>query len=344
MSSLALPGTFNDIIKLIKSMPNADYNAKKQTQEREKRLAKPIGSLGKLELLTQWLAAWQANYPGRIEKLCITVFAGNHGVAKHNVSAYPPEVTSQMVKNFESGGAAINQLATILQAKLNVIPINLESPVNDFTISSAMDEETCVKAFSIGMGSVIGNEDLICLGEMGIANTTAAAALAAGLFGGDGNKWVGPGTGIDENGICRKQAVVNVGLKTHVKNRGNPLELLRCIGGYEFAAIAGAVVAARLHGVPVVLDGFTCTVAASVIEALRPGALDHCQISHCSAEPGHAILLKILGREALFDFGLRLGEGSGSALGAMIIRAAFLIHSGMATFEEAAVSGPSEYG
>ena len=275
-------------------------------------------------------------------RIQVVVFAGNHGVAARGVSAYPAAVTAQMVANFEAGGAAINQLCDVLGAELTVVPLDLESPTEDMTQAPALDEAGCVAALEAGMAAVDADADLLCLGEMGIGNTTAAAALAAALCGGDGAAWVGPGTGVDRDGLARKAAVVDAALARHAEARRDPLAALGCVGGRELAAIAGAVVAARESRVPVLLDGFACAAAAAVVAKLRDDGLDHIQVAHCSAEPGHRLLLDALSLDPLLDLGLRLGEASGAALAAALVRMAVAAHNGMATFDSAGVSGPAE--
>ena len=183
--------------------------------------------------------------------------------------------------------------------------------------------------------------DLLGLGEMGIANTTSASAMAAALFGGNGADWAGPGTGVGGAQLERKAAVIDRGLERHREQLSDPLQVMACLGGSELAAITGAVMAARMARVPVILDGFACTVAACVLLKIRPDALDHCLVAHCSAEPGHRRLLELIGKKPLFEFGMRLGEASGAALAIPIVRAAALCHAGMATFAEAGVSGKS---
>tara|TARA_B100000686_G_scaffold354433_1_gene464659 strand:- start:13388 stop:14413 length:1026 start_codon:yes stop_codon:yes gene_type:complete len=336
--SIKYPKTLSGIRELVKGMPGEDYEAQENARSHERLLTKPRGSLGQLEKIYEWLATWQKRYPAELNTIQILIFAGNHEVSKYGVSAYPSEVTQQMVNNFEIGGAAINQLSNLLNADLRVIPLKLDTPVKDFTLEPAMGDAECLEAFCSGMHAVDKNSDLICLGEMGISNTTAAAALAAILYGGNAKEWVGLGTGIDDNSLKRKQEIVDRGLKTHLNSIGDPLKLLCCFGGREFAAIAGALVAARYLNLPVMLDGFTCTVAAAVIEFLHAGALNHCMVSHCSAEMGHRKLLNLIKKDSLFDFKMRLGEASGAALGAMIVQAACRVHNGMATFDEAGVS------
>ena len=323
-------------------MPGPDKAAAARARAHDALLTKPPGALGRLESLAVWAAAWQACHPPRAERIQILVFAGNHGVAARGVSAYPAAVTAQMVANFEAGGAAINQLCKVLGGHLRVVPLDLDTPTEDMTATQALDEAGCVAALETGMAAVDADADLLCLGEMGIGNTTVAAALAAALFGGDGAAWVGPGTGVDRDGLARKAAAVDAALARHPGARRDPLTALACVGGRELAAIAGAVVAARHARVPVLLDGFACTAAGAVVAGLRGDGLDHAQVAHRSAEPGHTRLLAALDRVPLLDLDLRLGEASGAALAAALVRMAVAAHNGMASFSAAGVSGPVE--
>ncbi len=326
----------------VAAMPGPDVGAAERARTHDAHLTKPAGALGRLEALAQWAAAWQGRHPPSADRIQVVVFAGNHGVAARGVSAYPAAVTAQMVANFEAGGAAINQLCDVLSAELTVVPLDLDTPTEDMTQAPALSEAGCVAALETGMAAVEADADLLCLGEMGIGNTTAAAALAAALCGGDGAAWVGPGTGVDRDGLARKAAVVDAALARHPDVRRDPLAALGCVGGRELAAIAGAVVAARKSRVPVLLDGFACTAAAAVVAKLRDGGLDHAQVAHCSAEPGHRRLLDALALDPLLDLGLRLGEASGAALAAALVRMAVVTHNGMATFDSAGVSGPAD--
>jgi nicotinate-nucleotide--dimethylbenzimidazole phosphoribosyltransferase len=324
---------------LIAALPDGDEAAAEAAAAREAQLTKPAGALGRLEELSAWLARWQRRHPPRLDRPRVAVFAGNHGVASRGVSAYPAAVTAQMVKNFIAGGAAINQLCKTVNADLRVYEMALEQPTRDFTEGPALSDEECARAAAYGMMAVEPGIDLLCLGEMGIANTTAAAALCHALFGGDATDWVGPGTGVAGEMLARKKSVVAAGV---VRNRAlmtDPFEILRCVGGHELAAIAGAVMAARLAHIPVVLDGYAATAAAAVIHVAQPGALDHCVVAHRSAEPGHGRLLDRIGKRPLLDLDLRLGEASGAALAVGVLRAAVACHTGMATFAEAGVSG-----
>lgn len=331
--------SLDEIRALFKELPGPDLEAATAAAEREVQLTKPRGSLGRLEELASWLATWQGRHPPEMRHPRTAVFAANHGVAARGVSAYPAEVTAQMVQNFVSGGAAVNQLCQAFDADLRVYEMALERPTADFTEGPAMDDGDCARAMAYGMMAVEPNLDVLCLGEMGIANTTSAAALACALFGGEVSDWVGRGTGVTGDALVRKTDVVAEGVAKHA-HLTDPLEKLAALGGMELAAIAGAVIAARLARTPVVLDGFACTVAASVLWKIDPKSLDHCIVAHRSVEPGHAKLLQIIDKEPLFDFGMRLGEGSGATLAIGILRAAAECHAGMATFASAGVAGP----
>ncbi|MDH3579794.1 MAG: nicotinate-nucleotide--dimethylbenzimidazole phosphoribosyltransferase, partial [Hyphomicrobiales bacterium] len=263
--------------------------------------------------------------------------AGNHGITQQGVSAYPASVTAQMVANFKSGGAAICQLCDAYGAAFDVIALDLDRPTEDFTAKPAMEVEDCVAALDAGADAVHENTDLLLLGEMGIGNTTTAAALTAALLGGEPQAWAGPGTGVDKAGVALKARVISDALACHQEHCGHAFEALRRLGGRELAAIAGAILEARARRVPVILDGYVCCAAALVLERARAGTLDHCLIGHVSSEPGHAKLLSQLGKEALLDLDMRLGEGTGAAMALGVLRGAVATHNGMATFAEAGV-------
>ena len=341
MAAQPTPNSLEEIRALLRELPGPDVAAGMAATERQARLTKPAGSLGRLEDLATWLATWQGRHPPQLERPYAAVFAGNHGVAARGVSAYPAAVTQQMVQNFISGGAAVNQLCGLADADLKVYELALDEPTRDFTTAPAMDEDGCVRALAYGMMAVEEGIDVLALGEMGIANTTSAAAICHALYGGEAADWVGRGTGIDDEGLARKIAVVDQAVAVHRAAIGDPLEVLRCLGGLEIAAIAGAVIAARLARTPVVLDGYTCTAAAAVLHAADPHALDHCIVAHRSVEPGHLRLLERLQQDPLLDLGMRLGEASGAMLAVLLLKAACACHSGMATFDEAGVSGPA---
>jgi nicotinate-nucleotide--dimethylbenzimidazole phosphoribosyltransferase len=312
-----------------RALPEGSSSAAAAVRARQATLTKPAGSLGRLEALAEWLARWQGRPMPRLDRVEIIVFAGNHGVTRRGVSPYP------------AGGAAINQLAAVAGATLRVLPLSLDNPTADLAVAPAMDEASFLAAVSLGHAAVAPELDLLCLGEMGIGNTTAAAAIAAALFGGDGRRWAGRGTGLDELGMARKRAVIDAALVRHAAHLDDPLSVAACLGGRELAAILGAVLAARQHGIPVLLDGFVCTAAAAPLARLSPGALDHTMIAHVSAEAGHRALAASLGMTPLFDLDMRLGEASGAAVAVPLLRAAAACHTGMATFAEAGVSAGS---
>ncbi len=305
---------------------------------RQDTLTKPRGSLGKLEQIAAWLGRWQGRDMPKLDKVKVIVFAGNHGVTAQGVSAYPSEVTVQMVANFAAGGAAINQLARLAGAELAVIPLELDRPTGDFTQASAMDETDFLAAVSTGYDAVTPDLDLVCFGEMGIGNTTPAAAIAAGLFGGTGRQWAGRGTGVDDSGLARKFTAIDAGLARHAATLADPLAVAANLGGRELAAILGATLAARHHNVPVLLDGFVVTAAAAPLAKLHPQGLAHTLSAHVSAEAGHRQLLEALQLAPLLDMGMRLGEGSGACLAVNLVRSALECHARMASFAEAGVT------
>ncbi|HSO41638.1 MAG TPA: nicotinate-nucleotide--dimethylbenzimidazole phosphoribosyltransferase [Rhodospirillales bacterium] len=335
---LAAITSMDDIADRLAAMPGPDPTAAAAAVAREPQLTKPPGALGRLEELALWLSTWQGRHPPSAERVRAIVFAGNHGVSARGVSAFPASVTAQMVANFAAGGAAINQLCGAFGVDLAVHPLNLDQPVADTTRGPAMDEAGCVAAFAAGWDAVAAKPaDVVCLGEMGIGNTTAAAALCHALFGGSAADWCGPGTGLDGPAVARKAGVVAEAVARHADATG-PLDLLRRLGGREVAAIAGAVLAARHARVAVILDGFVCTAAAAPLAAVRADALDHCVVGHASTEPGHRRLLARLGKRPLLDLDMRLGEASGAVLAAAIVKAAVACHAGMATFAEAGIT------
>ena len=335
MPSSGLP--FDDIRALLGRMPPLDTEAVAAIRARDLTLTKPPGSLGRLEDLVAWVGAVQARDTPSIARPLVAVFAGNHGVTARDVSPYPASVTAAMVANFQAGGAAINQICREQGLGLKVFELALEIPTADIAAGPAMDEAGCAATIAFGMEAIHG-ADLLCLGEMGIGNTTVAAAIYHGLYGGAATDWVGRGTGLDDAGLARKAAVVAEAVALHRDHLHDPLEVLRRLGGREVAAMAGAILAARIERVPVVLDGYVVCAAAAVLHALDPTSLDHCVAGHRSAEGAHGEVLRRLGKPPLLDLGLRLGEGTGAALAAGILRAALACHTGMATFEGAGVA------
>ncbi|MBO1075148.1 nicotinate-nucleotide--dimethylbenzimidazole phosphoribosyltransferase [Roseomonas marmotae] len=335
--------TLGEIRALCAALPPADDAAGAAVAARQAQLTKPPGSLGRLEELAGWLGRWQGRAMPRLDHVAVLVFAGNHGLVSRGVSPYPASVTAQMVANFAAGGAAINQLSALGGAELRVIPLELERPTADFCAGPAMTEAEFMAAVMAGHDAVRPETDLLCLGEMGIGNTTAGAAMAAALFGADGAAspgafWAGRGTGVDDAGLRRKREAVDAALAFHGAALDDPLEAARRLGGREMAAMFGAALAARRHRVPVLLDGFVCTAAVAPLARMAEGGLDHAIIAHASAEHGHRALTGRLGMAPLLDLGMRLGEGSGAALAIPILRAALACHAGMATFTQAGVS------
>lgn len=342
MNTPPIPADIDAIRRLLAELPGPDENAAAAARAREPMLTKPPGALGRLEGIAEWLAAWQGRHPPRVEHARVRVFAANHGVVAKGVSAYPAAVTAQMVANFEAGGAAVNQLAAAAGAELKVVALELDRPTADFTEAAAMTADEFTEAFTAGMASLPGvgetPTDLLCIGEMGIGNTTAAAALGLALHGGTASEWTGPGTGVAGDALDTKAGVVADAVALHRPAASDGLDLLRRLGGRELAAMAGAIVAARLARVPVLLDGYVAGATAAALHAMRPDALDHCLAAHVSAEPAHPALLRRLGMRPLLDLDMRLGEASGAALAISIVRAAAACHAGMATFAEAGVS------
>lgn len=319
-------------------LPEPDPVCRAEAQARQECLTKPLGALGRLEDIAIFMAGWQQRHCPDVDAVQAVVFAGNHGVTAQGVSAFPPEVTVQMVANFEAGGAAINALTRACGARLSVVALDLDRPTGDITLEPAMSAAECLDALNAGAAALRDGTQLLLVGEMGIGNTTPAAALCAQVLGGEARDWVGRGTGIDDPGLGRKQAAVEAALARHGSSCHNAFETLRYLGGREIAAMAGAMLAARLARVPVLLDGFIASAAILPLVQDNRALTAHCLAAHCSAEAAHGRLLDALGLEPLLRLGLRLGEGTGAALAVPIVRAALAAHREMATFEEAAVA------
>jgi len=322
----------------LRDLPMPNEAARSAAHARQTSLTKPAGSLGRLEEIAIFLAGWQGRERPRLEKARAVIFAGNHGVAAQGVSAFPTDVTAQMVANFAAGGAAINALSTVAGLDLHIVPLDLDRPTGDFTQVPAMSEKECLTALSAGAAMVEPGLDLFVPGEMGIGNTSAAAALCARALGGRAADWVGPGTGLGAAGIARKAEVIDAALARHAGAPATPFETLRHLGGREIAAMAGAILQARRLNIPVMLDGFVCCAAIAPLAAAVPSLTDHCLAGHCSAEPGHERLLARLGLTPLLRLDMRLGEGSGAAVAVQIVHAALAAHDRMATFAQAGVS------
>ncbi len=337
-----MPQTPDDLHLLLADLPQSDEEARAAAQTRNDQLTKPQGALGRLEDLALWLAAWQGRAIPRLDKVQVLIFAGNHGVVAKGVSAFPAEVTVQMVANFAAGGAAINQLCQAAGAELSVLDLELDRPTADFTEAPALSWDEFLDAFRKGMAQVAEDADLVCIGEMGIGNTTVSAAIAHALFGGAAADWTGRGTGVDDAGLARKSEAVSQGRTRHQDILDDPLEVARCLGGRELAAMAGAAVAARRFSIPLLVDGYVASAALAPLQVAAPGFLDHCWAAHVSAEPGHRRLLGKMGLVPLLDLNMRLGEGSGAATAIPILRAAVATHGGMASFADAGVAEKSD--
>ncbi len=345
------------------SCPVLDKGFEERALERQSQLTKPPGSLGFLEGVAIRLAKLQQCDQPTLDRVSITVFAADHGVVEEGVSAFPQEVTQQMVINFLSGGAAISVLAEQLGAKLEVVDVGVLEAVNPSIIvnqqhelfeqragagtlnsskQAAMSQQQLESSFQAGYDTieraVTNDTKLFIGGEMGIGNTTSAAALYCALLGLTPEQATGAGTGLDSKGIEHKTAVVQRIIETHQSCENNTLEWLRCVGGFEIVALTGAYIRAAQRGLPILVDGFICSVAALCAVKIQPATSEWLFFSHVSAEHGHRTVLKELGQRALLDLDLRLGEGSGAAIAVPLMRSACALHNKMATFSEAAVA------
>ncbi len=328
-----------------------------QAAARQQQLTKPAGSLGQLEAVAVQLAGLQGQVKPTLKEIWIAIFAGDHGVVAEGVSAFPQEVTGQMLLNFVSGGAAISVLARQLGAQLEVVDLGTVNPAlnlagvrhlnigagtANFVQGAAMTQAQGELALQAGRDSVLRaratGAQLFIGGEMGIGNTTAASALACALLDCPVVHLTGPGTGLNAEGVSHKAQVIERALALHAAQRGDALQTLFNLGGFEIAALVGAYLACAQEGVAVLVDGFICTVAALVAVRLNPACREWLLFGHRGAEPGHRHVLETLGAEPLLELGLRLGEGSGAALAVPLLRLACDLHGQMATFAEAAVA------
>ncbi len=331
--------------------------AEMAARARQGQLTKPPGALGELETLAIHLAAMQGTERPALDVIWVTVFAGDHGVAAEGVSAFPQAVTGEMVKNFARGGAAISVAAKAIGAQMEVINLGTVADIGavpgvlhlplglgtaNMTQASAMNEEQCARAINAGRQSAerarLAGAQLFIGGEMGIANTTSAAALACALLKESPRNLAGPGTGLDVAGVAHKALVIERALARHGVAVSDPYAALRCLGGFEIAALVGAYLACAKMGMAVLVDGFISTAAALTAERVCPGTADWFIYAHTSAEPGHARILAALEARPLLNLGMRLGEGSGAAVAVPLLRMACALHNGMATFAEAGVS------
>ncbi len=325
-------------------------------KQHQSLLTKPPGSLGRLETLAEQFAAWQGQTRPQLEAITVVIFAADHGICQKHISAFPQEVTSQMIINFLEGGAAISVLSRQLGASFHVCNLGTVAPLPDsyaqhpqliqkivapqtadFSEQEAMTQGQLEQALAIGRDIAASLEtDLFIGGEMGIGNTSAASAIYSALLSLEPEAWVGKGTGIDDEGLLRKQQVIEQALSLHPSRE--PLDVLRCFGGFEIAALVGCYIHCAQRGIPVLVDGFICSAAALLAQRINPTVGSWLLFSHCSGEQAHHKVLQSLGVEPLLDLGLRLGEGSGAALAVPLIQSALNLHNLMATFDQAGVS------
>ena len=323
----------DELFAQLAGAPDPDEPARMAVRSRAAQVLRPTGALSRLDHVAEWLAGWQRTSTPSVQRPAIVLAAADHGVVQRGVSAYPADTTKAMAAAIEAGVATSAVLARHMQVSLRLIDVGVGDPTGDLSVGPAMSHGRVQWAFDSGRAAVRAIEcDLLALGEMGIGNTTAAAAVAASLFGGPPASWVGRGTGIDDATLARKIEVVEIASRR--MSNASPAEVLRSVGGTEMAALAGACMEARLQSIPVVLDGFVCTAAVAALEVAFPGALDHCVAGHLSPEPGHRLLLEALHLTPLLALDLRLGEGSGALLALPLIKMAAAAVTEVATFDE----------
>ena len=325
--------TGNVLAGLLAELPGPDSAAREQVAARAATVLRPAGAFARLDAVAAWLAGWQGTSKPRVDRPHVAIFAADHGVAADGVSAYPAEVTAAMVEAIRGGVATITVLAREVGATLELFDVGVGRPTGNIRVADAMSAEEFDAAAGAGAAAVEPvDADLLVVGEIGIGNTTSAAAVAAAVMGGAAADWVGPGTGVVGAALARKCEVVQAALDR--VGAVGPLDALRRLGGRELAAMAGAVATARRRRLPVVLDGFIATAAVAPLAVARPGGLDHCIAGHCSAEPGHERALEALGLDPLMRLDLRLGEGSGALAAVPLIRMAAAAVVEVATFTE----------
>jgi len=326
-------------------VPAPDARAAAAAMRRQGMLTKPAGALGRLEDLSAWVCGCQGQCPPKqFERARVVVFAGDHGVAAAGVSAYPAEVTAQMVAAIDAGVAGINILADLAGAGVRVVDMAVGTPSGNIAVEDALSPEATAAAVEAGMRvadeEADAGADLLIAGDLGIANTTAATTLVAALTGTEPVVLIGRGTGIDDAGWARKTAAVRDALFRSRGHTDDALTLLGCCGGADLAAMAGFLAQAAVRRTPVLLDGLVVTAAALVADRMAPGARAWWRAGHRSPEPAHSAALAELGLEPILELGLRLGEGTGAALALPVLRAAVATLASMATFDDAGVSGP----
>ncbi|WP_455477591.1 nicotinate-nucleotide--dimethylbenzimidazole phosphoribosyltransferase [Bartonella sp. B41] len=325
---------FDDFRALLVNLPVADKFFISLAKKRQDKLAKTLGTLGKFGDIAVWYAGWRGTENPVIIKPLVAIFSGNHGIIDEHITPLPQSMTRKMVENFTSGGGAINQICTAYDLGLKIFDLALEYPTMNITKDAAMDERSAAATMAFGMESIAGGTDLLCIGEMGIGNTIIASALCCALFGGEVEEWIESDIISDGKFYQRKITAVKTAVSLHKNHLDDPFEIMRCLGGREIAAMVGAILAARMEKIPVILDGFVAMVAAAVLQKMHPRVLDHILIGHISSEPVHRKLLKKIGKEPLLDLGMCLGEGTGAAIAAGIVKAAVLTHAQMTIFEQ----------
>lgn len=324
----------NPIVSDLLDARGSDLLSSAAVKQRAAEVLRPIGALRRLDEVAEWLAGWQRTDCPAVSKPGLLLAAADHGVESRGVSAYPQEVTTAMADAIRAGVATSTVLASSLDVALRLLDVGVGNPTSDLVAADAMDLGRFSSAFEAGRAAVADMDvDLLLIGEMGIGNTTAAAAVSHALFGGDADDWVGTGTGIDEETRRQKSLVVDQAVQ-RLGQLGDPIEVLRRVGGAEMAALAGATVEARVRSIPVLLDGYVTCAAVAPLEVAVPGALDHVLAAHVSPERGHERLLARLSKQPLLDLSMRLGEGSGALIAVPIIRAAALAVTDVATFDE----------
>ncbi|MBX3490810.1 nicotinate-nucleotide--dimethylbenzimidazole phosphoribosyltransferase [Parvibaculum sp.] len=313
---------FDDIRNLLAGLPQADEAARAAARARTRDLAAPEASLGRLAEIAEWMAAWAASPKPAVTRPLVAIFAATHGLAAAMPGA-DAHATHRLVELYAAGGAAVNQIALQTDAGLKVFDLALDMPTPDIRVDAALSEAACAATMAFGMEAIAGGTDLLCVGAAGEGNRTVAATLACALLGGAPDDWT--------DGSAWGAEAVTSALAQHEGHLSDPLEALRRVGGREFAAIAGAILAARYQRIPVLLDGFVACAAAAVLHRLAPGALDHCLAAHASGEPAHARLLEAIGKTPLLETGIALEEGAGAALAIGLVKSALAVHGGMAT-------------
>jgi nicotinate-nucleotide--dimethylbenzimidazole phosphoribosyltransferase len=324
---MSAPGRpFDDFRALIAAMPGPDERAQARARGRFSELGLPTEALGRLEEIAVWLAGWQGGSP-HVDAPLVAVFAANHGVVGDSVAPNAAARAKAMIANSAAGGSAINQICKTFDLSLRVFELALDHPIGDIAREPALDERACAATMAFGMEALAARPDLLCLGEMGIGGDILASAVCCALYGGAPEAWVG----FDDAEARGRAEIVRAAIAAHRDHLSDPFEVLRRLGGREIAAMVGAILAARIQGAPVLLDGFVAGAAAAVLSAIDPRTLDHCMAAQVSPDRAHAELLARFDKKPLLDLGLRLGEGAGAALAVGIVKAAVACHNGMAS-------------